>query len=60
LQQSKTAASKTADIEKLAKEYIAKIIMGQWPIDKYDEFADQVQKMGLADALKEINESYKK
>ncbi|WP_028547620.1 extracellular solute-binding protein [Paenibacillus sp. UNC451MF] len=58
--QSVRASSKAADFEKLALEYIRKIIMGQSPIDQYDEFIGEAKKMGLESILKEINEIYKR
>lgn len=55
---SERASNKAKDFEKLALEYISKIVIGQYPIDQYDDFIVEAKKMGLEPILKEINDIY--
>ncbi|WP_165971902.1 extracellular solute-binding protein [Paenibacillus piri] len=60
MKQSEKAVAKSADIDKIGKEYIAKIIIGEYGLDKYDELVSKIKSMGLEDVLKEVNDIYKK
>ncbi|GAA4841991.1 extracellular solute-binding protein [Paenibacillus vulneris] len=57
---SERATQKAGEFERLALDYISKIIIGQYPVDRYDDFVAEAKKMGLESILKEINEIYKK
>ncbi|ULL17916.1 extracellular solute-binding protein [Paenibacillus sp. H1-7] len=56
---SEKASGKAPAFEKLALEYISKIITGQYPVDKYDAFVAEAKRMGIDAVLKELNEMYK-
>jgi len=56
---SERASGKAPEFEKLALEYVSKIITGQYAVDKYDEFAAAAKRMGLEAIVKEINDLYK-
>lgn len=42
-------------IEQAVIEYYTKVIMGADSIDNFDKFVDQLNKLGLADVTKEVN-----
>lgn len=56
--QSDLALKKVTDIDKLAKEYLSKIIMGNYGIDQYDEFIGKLKDMGIEDILADVNKIY--
>ncbi|WP_240416031.1 extracellular solute-binding protein [Paenibacillus periandrae] len=43
----------------LYQEYMAKIIIGEWPIDKFDEFVEKWKKTGGDEVTKRVKEWYK-
>ncbi|WP_282940564.1 extracellular solute-binding protein [Paenibacillus sp. RC67] len=45
---------------KLFQEYLAKIIIGEWPIEKFDEFVDKWNKSGGDAVTKRVQEWYDK
>lgn len=56
--QSELALKKVTDIDKLAKEYLSKIIMGNYDIGHYDEFIGKLKDMGIEDILADVNKIY--
>ncbi len=54
--QTDTMASNWSNLEKLEEETYAKIIMGQAPVDFFDEFVNNWLKQGGQDIIKEITE----
>ncbi|MEK3885336.1 extracellular solute-binding protein [Paenibacillus sp. PL2-23] len=56
---SELAAKKMADIDKMSREAITKIILGQSPIDSYDELVKNVKKEGIEQILEELTTIYK-
>jgi len=55
---TKTMAEKKTTLDKMEKEVFVKIIMGAAPIDEFDKFVDDWNKLGGADMLKEVNDWY--
>lgn len=45
---------------KLFQEYLTKIVIGEWPIDKYDEYVDRWKKSGGDTVTKRVQEWYAK
>ncbi|MFD0671110.1 extracellular solute-binding protein [Cohnella sp. GCM10027633] len=43
-------------IQQAVLEYYTKVIMGSDSIDNFDKFVDQLNKLGLSDVTKEVNE----
>lgn len=57
--QTETMATKWANLEKLEKETFAKIILGQAPLDSFDEFVTRWNAEGGAEIITEITEAVK-
>lgn len=55
---TKTMAEKKTTLEKMEKEMFIKIIMGAAPIDEFDKFVSDWNKLGGADMTKEVNDWY--
>ena len=49
---------KNTILEKLFQEYGYKIIIGELPVDSYDEFVEEWYKQGGEDITNEVNEWY--
>ncbi|MFC0215766.1 extracellular solute-binding protein [Paenibacillus chartarius] len=45
---------------KLFQEYLTKIVIGEWPLDKFDEFVDRWNKAGGETVTKRVQEWYAK
>jgi putative aldouronate transport system substrate-binding protein len=45
---------------KLFQEYLTKIVIGEWPIEKFDEFVDRWKKAGGETVTKRVQEWYAK
>lgn len=45
---------------KLFQEYLTKIVIGEWPIEKFDEFVDRWNAAGGAEVTKRVQEWYAK
>ncbi|RRJ66650.1 extracellular solute-binding protein [Paenibacillus oralis] len=45
---------------KLFQEYLAKIVIGEWPLDKFGEFVDRWKKSGGDEVTKRVQEWYEK
>ena len=43
---------------KLFQEYLTKIVIGEWPIEKFDEFVDRWNKSGGEEVTKRVQEWY--
>lgn len=48
------------DITKLWSEYFAKIVVGDLPVDKFDEFIDKYYKQGGRKIEEQVNEEWRK
>ncbi|WP_338555598.1 extracellular solute-binding protein [Paenibacillus sp. KS-LC4] len=55
---TKTMAEKQSTLKSLEKEVFVKLIMGAAPIDEFDKFVENWNKLGGADMTKEVNEWY--
>ena len=56
---TESMTSKWANLEKAETEMMVKIIMGEEPIESFDEFVDQWYKMGGQQITDEVNEAVK-
>ncbi|MBP1993846.1 extracellular solute-binding protein [Paenibacillus eucommiae] len=54
-----TMVKKAAMLEKMQREAFTKIIMGKSPIEEFDNFVAQWQKLGGDEMTKEVNEWYR-
>lgn len=51
-----SAAKYQTDLDNMENEYFQKIITGEWPVDKFDEFVEQWYSMGGSTLVEEANE----
>jgi len=57
--ESEVYQNKAADLEKLAKETLASIIIGEKPVSYYDKFLEEAKAIGLDETLEDLNRIYK-
>ena len=55
---TKTKAAKWDYLQKLEKEFYSKVVMGEIPIDQFDQFVEKWLSSGGADVIKEVAERY--
>ncbi|MGI2293836.1 sugar ABC transporter [Paenibacillus sp. GXUN7292] len=55
---TKTMAAKWDYLQKLEKEFYSKVVMGETPIDQFDQFVEKWLSSGGADVIKEVTERY--
>jgi len=51
--------SKSVDLNKMGNETLLKMIMGETPIEKYDDILAQMKKIGLDEVVQDMNKVYK-
>lgn len=56
---TKTMTSRRATLDKLSEETYVKMVMGETPIDKFEEYTKNWLVLGGEDIIKEVNEWYK-
>lgn len=56
---TKTMETKWANLQKLEGEAFLKIVLGEWKIEKFDEFVSEWKRLGGDEITKEVNDAVK-